>query len=166
MSVLAIERLEVTAEAVVATVRVVDSALARTRAVPGLATRLSELLPDIVRHRCDCGSSHGVLAELADTETPHLLEHIALEMMALAGSPRTLRGATSWDFARDGRGVFEVRLAYDDADVALAALSEGSAIVDGLFGEAAVPDVDSAVERLKAARPVQPGLGEGLHSLR
>ena len=44
-----------------------------------------------------------------DTETPHLLEHIAEELMALSGSPRWLKGETAWDFGRDGRGVFRVR---------------------------------------------------------
>ena len=152
MSVLQVERVEVTSEAVVAQVRVLDPAFMRTGAAPGLAEHLSTLLPGIARHRCDCGSAHGVLAELADTETPHLLEHIALEVMALSGSPRTLRGSTSWDFARDGRGVFEVRLGYDDDRVALGALDVGVAIVDGLFGVSTVPDVAAEAERLSVAR--------------
>ena len=152
MSVLQVERVEVTSEAVVAQVRVLEPAFMRTSAAPGLAEQLSALLPGIVRHRCDCGSAHGVLAELADTETPHLLEHVVLEVMALAGSPRTLRGSTSWDFARDRRGVFEVHLGYDDARVALGALDLGAAIVDGLFGVSAVPDIAAEAQRLSVAR--------------
>ncbi len=99
-----------------ALVRVADPSLMRTSAVPGLATAVLKRFPGLRRHRCECGSAHGIEAELADTELPHLLEHVALERMVLAGAPRALRGETRWDFRRDGRGVFRVSLAYADPD--------------------------------------------------
>lgn len=153
MSVLTVERIDVGPERLEAFVRVCDPALARTFAVPGLAERAVELLPGLARHTCDNGSAHGIVAELADTETPHLLEHVAFELMALSGSPRTLRGETAWDFSADGPGVFRVRLGYDDDLVALGALRAGVACVDWLMAlTAEKPDVDAAVARLREVR--------------
>lgn len=115
-----------------ALVRVSRPRYLRTSAVPGLAAAVLERWPGIERHRCECGSAHGIVAELADTELPHLLEHVALELAVAAGAPRALRGETRWDFPRDGRGVFRVSLAYADSDSGFsdAALVE-SALRDG-----------------------------------
>lgn len=96
------------------------------------------------------------MREFADTETPHLLEHVAAELMALAGSSRTLRGETVWNFKRDGQGVFRVRLRYDDDLVALGALKEAHAIVEWLLDpeHAAEPDMEAAIAGLVAVRKV------------
>jgi hypothetical protein len=151
-SALLIERVEVGASRIEAVVCVPDPAHLRTTAYPGLASRAIALLPGLVRHRCECGSAHGIEAELADTEMAHLLEHVALELAALAGSPRDLRGDTSWDFARDGRGVFHVSLEFDDDLVVLGALTAAAGMVDGLLGRAELPDVATLVEGLRAQR--------------
>lgn len=153
MTALRIEHIEVDPERIEALVRVVDPAWTRTSARPDLPGRALALLPGLARHTCENGSSHGYVAELADTETPHLLEHVACELMALSGSPRTLRGETAWDFSADGPGVFRVRLAYDDDFVCLGALRAGVDVVEWLLDPSARhPDVDSAVAQLLAAR--------------
>lgn len=126
----------------------------RTAASPGIAERTISLLPGITRHRCECGASHGIAHELANTETPHLLEHVALELMVLSGSPRTLRGDTRWDFATDGQGVFHVLLDYDDDLVALGAIKEGAQIVAALLEESELPDVDAVIDGLRGLREV------------
>ena len=125
-----------------ALVRVTDSSVMRTSAVPALADEVLVKWPGLRRHRCECGSAHGIAAELADTELPHLLEHVALERMVLAGAPRALRGETRWDFRKDGRGVFRVSLAYADPDtgfedraLAESALREGARELDELLCE-------------------------------
>jgi len=164
VSVLLFETVSVDSERVEAIVRVPDSSHSRTSAAPGLADRALGLLPGLRRHSCENGSAHGICAELGDTETPHLLEHLAFELMALSGSPRTLRGETAWDFSADGVGVYRVRLAYDNDLVALGALKSGSGIVDWLFsgsasggggvpvGAAQTPDVDALVAALRHLR--------------
>lgn len=132
----------------------------RTSAVPGLAETVIGLMPGLRRHRCECGSAHGIAAELADTEIAHLLEHVTLEIAALAGSPRTLAGETRWDFASDGRGVFRVSLEYDDDLAVLAALREGALLVASLLeSEEDTADtgvgpwaVSAAVERVREVR--------------
>jgi cyanophycin synthetase len=149
---LAIERIEVGEDALEAVVRA-EPALARTSAVAGLPERALELLPGLRRHTCENGIARGMVGELADTETPHLLEHVAVELMALAGSPRSLRAQTAWDFARDGSHVYRVRLAFDDDLVAIGALREALPVVDWLLHQTAErPDIDAAVGRLRAAR--------------
>jgi hypothetical protein len=149
---LAVERVTVAERTLEALVRVTDPTLMRTSAVPGLAEEALRLLPGLARHRCDCRSAHGFVAELADTETPHLLEHVALELAVLAGSPRTLAGRTTWDFERDGRGVFRVGLEFDDERVALDAVCGGVRVVAALLGRAAMPDIPEEVARLRGMR--------------
>jgi len=125
-----------------------------TSAAPGLADRARALLPGLARHTCENGSAHGIIAELAHTETPHLLEHVAFELMALSGSPRSLRGETVWDFSADGRGVYRVRLGFDDDLVALGALREAVAVCEWLLqpGVAEKPDLDAIIARLRDVR--------------
>ena len=153
MEVLQIERVEVGPQRVEALVRVTDRDFASTASSPGLPRRALELLPGLARHTCENGSAHGHVAELADTETPHLLEHVACELMALSGSPRTLRGETSWDFSADGPGVFRVRLSYDDDLACLGALRNGVDVVEWLLGRSSTePDVGRMVGELVAVR--------------
>ena len=153
MGVLRIERVDVGPERIEALVRVTDRDFASTAAAPGLPRRAIGLLPGLARHTCENGSAHGHVAELADTETPHLLEHVACELMALSGSPRTLRGETAWDFSADGPGVFRVRLSYDDDLACLGALRNGVEVVDWLLGRSAEePAVERIVSELAAVR--------------
>ena len=148
-----IEKVEVGPERVEAIVRLGPGVPMRTSAVPGLADAVVGALPGIGRHRCECGSARGIIAELADTEVPHLLEHVALEIMALSGSPRSLAGNTSWDFSADGRGVFHIVLEYDDDLVALASLTEAARMVgEHVAGHTTALDVRSVVERLQKLR--------------
>ena len=126
----------------------------RTSAYPEAVASILELLPGLSRHRCECGSAHGIERELADTELPHLLEHVVLELMVLAGSPRTLAGCTTWDFKRDGKGVFHVRIEYDDDLVALGAVREGIEFVNTAVEGEDLPDISSVLEELKRFRGV------------
>lgn len=152
---LQIDRVEVGSDQVEAVVRVRPQ-FASTAGVEGVAARALELLPGLVRHTCVNGSAHGIAAEIADTETAHLLEHVAAECMALAGSPRDLHADTSWDFARDGAYVYRVRLSYDVDLVALGALKAAADIVDWLMGASAErPDIDAIVARLRTVRAEQ-----------
>lgn len=156
MGVLSIERIDVGPSRIDALVRVTDSRFERTSSSAGVAQRALELLPGLARHTCENGTAHGIVAELADTETPHLFEHVACEIMSLAGSPRTLRAETVWDFSQDGRGVYRVHFAFDDDLVALASLGGALQVVDWLIAPGSAPaekpDIDAIVRAAVAAR--------------
>lgn len=152
MSVVAVERIDVDDGVLSVRVAIADARYLRTAGRRGLPERVVGVLPGLSRHRCENGTAHGLLTELLDTETPHLLEHVAAEIMALAGSPRTLKGRTMWDFARDGAGHFTVTLEYDDDLVALGALKAAGQVVDWLFDEGPEPDVGAEVGRLRELR--------------
>ena len=129
----------------------------RTSALPDLPARAMTLLPGLRGHRCDNGAGLTFAQELADTEVAHLFEHVAVELMALAGSPDTLAGRTTWDFRRDGRGVFHVLVDYDDDLIAIGALTEAVPIVRWLCAPnedvvETLPDVRAAVARLRKLR--------------
>ncbi|MCL2523625.1 MAG: acetate--CoA ligase family protein [Betaproteobacteria bacterium] len=56
--------------------------------IPGLAERLAAWLPGLVEHRCSYGERGGFLRRLQEgTWAGHILEHIVLELMSLAGLP-------------------------------------------------------------------------------
>jgi len=150
---LTIERVEVSQRHVDALVRVQPEAM-RTSSSPGFSERARELLPGLVRHSCENEEHKDFMRELADTETAHALEHIAAEVMAMAGSPRSLKGETSWDFAKDGRGVFRVRLEFDDDLVAIGALRGAADAVEWLLDPsgASKPDMDATARRLADLR--------------
>jgi hypothetical protein len=151
--VLCVERVEVRESDVVARVRVPDDRYMRTSASPGLSRRAFDMLPGLRRHVCSNDAGRPFERELSDTETAHLFEHVVCELMALAGSPRNLSAQTSWDFAREGRGVFAVRVEYEDDLVALGALKSAVPLVNWLvLGAGEAPDVDSVEKRLAALR--------------
>ena len=152
MSVVRIERIEVGESSLEALVRVIDPANLRTSRVDCIATRALELLPGLASHRCENGVHASFVSEMRDTETPHLLEHIAVELMVLAGSPRAMKARTTWDFARDGRGVFRVTLPFDHDVAAIGALKAAGELLDVLFGERDSSDVPANVRAIAKQR--------------
>ncbi|MFN4326432.1 MAG: cyanophycin synthetase [Azonexus sp.] len=56
--------------------------------IPGLYDRLATWLPGLVEHRCNYDERGGFLRRLKEgTWTGHILEHVVLELMTLAGLP-------------------------------------------------------------------------------
>ena len=147
-----VETVTVFPEAVEAVLRFEPGEPLRTSETPGLSEAVVCALPGLSGHRCDNDAGLTFADELRDTETAHLVEHAALEIMAMAGSPATLRGTTSWDFVRDSRGVFRVRLGYDDDLVAIGALRAAVELVGALATGKAVTDVAAEARRLRGLR--------------
>jgi len=116
-------------------VRLTQPALRRTSALPGIAERVLGRLPDIVRHRCESPKGLGIAGEFADTESAHLLEHVALELLVREGHPRTMAGRTTWDFGRDGHGVYRIFLGCEDVEAVRCALEEACVLIEQLTAE-------------------------------
>jgi len=56
--------------------------------IPGLYERLSAWLPSLIEHRCNYDERGGFLRRLQEGTWPgHILEHVTLELMTLAGLP-------------------------------------------------------------------------------
>jgi len=150
-----IDSVDVGERRIEARLRVCDPKRLSTSAFPRFAERITSLLPGLARHSCENEDGLDFMRELRDTELAHCVEHVTAELMALAGSPRTLRGETRWDFAADGAGIYRVSLSYDDDLVALAALSEGVAAVEWAAGlPGGRPDIEAISQRLRALRGV------------
>jgi len=134
---LTVEAIRVVPGGVEARLRLTEPTLRRTSALPGIADRLVEALPGIMRHRCESRRSRGMIAEIADTESAHLIEHIALELLVRDGFLRTSHGRTEWDFRRDGRFVYRVFLGCEKTEAAVSALHEACALFAQLTRERA-----------------------------
>lgn len=152
-SLLRIEAVDVGERRLEARLRVVAVGRLTTRDWPGMAERLWSLLPGLARHSCDNDDNVSFRVELGHTELTHCVEHVAAELMAMAGSPRTLRGETTWDFANDGLGVYRIRLDFDDDLVALGALRNSVAIVEwAAHGQGPAPNPEVVSRDLRALR--------------
>lgn len=134
------------------TVTVGDGDPLRTSADSAIPKRAIEALPGLLTHRCENDKHAAFAEELGDTEVPHLFEHVVLELMARSGSPRSLRGETSWDFRTHGRGVFRVSLEYDDDLVCLGAIKLAEQVMEFVLRAEDLPELPSEVERLAALR--------------
>ena len=89
---------------------------------PGFNDRLTSWLPTMIEHRCSEGARGGFFERLRRGTYPaHILEHITLEVMSLAGSEvgygRTR--STSED------GVYKVAIEYEEEPFARRALEVG-----------------------------------------
>lgn len=120
-----------------------------SQTLPGFNDRLVALLPSLVEHHCGVGERGGFLERLLEgTWAGHVLEHVVIELLNLAGMP-TGFGQTR---STSRRGVYRMVFRARDEQVARAALAEGhrllmAAINDEPFGAA---DVQAAVGRIRA----------------
>jgi len=139
-------------------VKVDDVGALKTVPSAGVAERALELLPGLASHTCSTGDARSFIEEIADTEVPHLFEHVVLELMAESGSPRDLLGETAWDFRRDGRGVFRVSLEYDDDLVCLGAVKSADRLMGYMLEGGDRPDIGAETARIAALRNIPPYL--------
>ncbi|MDM0122538.1 cyanophycin synthetase [Variovorax sp. J2L1-78] len=117
--------------------------------IPGFTDRLTALLPALIEHHCGVGERGGFIQRLNEgTWAGHVLEHVVIELLNLAGMPTGFGQTRSTSKHAVYRMVFRAR----DEQVARAALAEGhrllmAAINDTPFDAA---DVQRAVDAVKA----------------
>jgi cyanophycin synthetase len=112
--------------------------------IPGYPERLGKMLPSLIEHRCSYGERGGFLRRLDEGTWPcHVLEHVALELMSLAGLP----GGFGKTRETSKRGVYKVVISAWQEDVARAALDFARELVLAAMEDRAF-DVDAAVEKL------------------
>jgi cyanophycin synthetase len=87
--------------------------------IAGFNDRLMAWLPTMIEHRCSVGERGGFFQRLRDGTYPaHILEHIAIELQTLAGTPVGFGKARETSEA----GVYKVVMRYRDEQVARACL--------------------------------------------
>ncbi len=117
--------------------------------IEGFPGRLTALLPALIEHHCGVGERGGFIQRLQEgTWAGHVLEHVVIELLNLAGMP-TGFGQTR---STSRHGVYRMVFRARDEQVARVALAEGhrllmAAINDDPYGAA---DVQRAVEAVKA----------------
>ena len=94
--------------------------------LPGFTERLTALLPSLVEHRCNYGERGGFLRRLDEgTWIGHTLEHVALELMTLAGLP----GGFGRTRETTERGVYKLAIRNWQDDITRIALEQGIALI-------------------------------------
>lgn len=113
--------------------------------IPGFNERLMAWLPTMVEHRCSVGERGGFFVRLRrGTYMAHILEHVALELQTLAGTPVGFGRARE----TNKEGVYKVAISYREEKLGLACLDKAfellmAAVHDRPF------DVDAEVAKLK-----------------
>ena len=113
--------------------------------LPGFNDRLVAMLPALVEHHCGVGERGGFLQRLQEgTWAGHVLEHVVIELLNLAGMP-TGFGQTR---STSQRGVYRMVFRARDEQVAREALALGHRLLMAAIN-AEVFDVPAAVVRLR-----------------
>jgi len=121
--------------------------------LPGFNERLMAWLPSLIEHRCSVGQRGGFFERLRrGTWQAHILEHVALELQSLAGTP------VGFGRTRETHedGVYKVALEFEYEELGRASLEVGrelclAAVYDRSF------DVEGALAQLRElAQRVQP----------
>jgi cyanophycin synthetase len=113
--------------------------------VEGFTERLMAWLPGLIEHECSLGRRGGFLERLREGTYPaHILEHVALELQGLAGTP------VGYGRARETaeEGVYRVVIKYQEETVARASLETARELI--LAAMTARPyDTGAAIQRLR-----------------
>lgn len=113
--------------------------------LPGFTERLTAMLPALEEHHCGVGERGGFLQRLVEgTWCGHVLEHIVIELLNLAGMP-TGFGQTR---STSQRGVYRMVFRARDEQVARTALHLGHRLIMSAINDEAF-DVTAAVAELR-----------------
>ena len=113
--------------------------------IPGFNERLTAWLPALIEHHCGVGERGGFLQRLQEgTWCGHVLEHIVIELLNLAGMP-TGFGQTR---STSTRGVYRMVFRARDEQVARMALAQGHRLIMAAINDEPF-DVPAAVARVR-----------------
>ena len=114
--------------------------------IPGFTERLTAWLPGLVEHHCGVGHRGGFLERLNEgTWCGHVLEHIIIELLNMAGMPAEFGQTRSVS----QHGVYRMVFRCPEESVAHVALAQGHALIMAAINHTAF-DVTAAVEAIKA----------------
>ncbi|MEO8024523.1 cyanophycin synthetase [Polaromonas sp.] len=117
--------------------------------LPGFSDRLVALMPALLEHHCGVGERGGFIQRLVEgTWAGHVLEHVVIELLNLAGMP-TGFGQTR---STSQRGIYRMVVRARDEQVARSALAEGHRLLMAAINSEAYGDAElqAAVGRVRA----------------
>ncbi|MGI6754425.1 MAG: cyanophycin synthetase family protein [Atopobiaceae bacterium] len=114
-------------------------------------TRIYNLMPSIVDQACLGDGSTIFRDVMGSTEIAHLLEHVAIELLARTNKVDEITAGRTW-IEDEGSRCYTIQLSCADDVLVAAAFSSAVWLVNWAFagGGAPVPDVDAMVEGLRA----------------
>jgi len=101
--------------------------------LPGFADRLLELMPTLHEHKCSYDAPGGFVRRMTEDEGTwlgHVLEHVAIELQCLAGTPVAYGKTRSQDLPT---GQYWVVYSYDEETVGLEAAELGLRLIRHLL---------------------------------
>lgn len=116
--------------------------------LPGFSDRLVALMPALLEHHCGVGERGGFIQRLVEgTWAGHVLEHVVIELLNLAGMP-TGFGQTR---STSQRGIYRMVVRARDEQVARSALAEGHRLLMAAINNEAYSDTElqAAVSRVR-----------------
>ncbi|RYZ02696.1 MAG: ATP-grasp domain-containing protein, partial [Comamonadaceae bacterium] len=117
--------------------------------IPGFTDRLTGLLPALIEHHCGVGERGGFIQRLNEgTWAGHVLEHVVIELLNLAGMP-TGFGQTR---STSRHGVYRMVFRAREEQVARVALAEGHRLLMASINDApyAASDLQRAIDAVRA----------------
>lgn len=113
--------------------------------LPGFNERLTTWLPALIEHHCGVGERGGFLQRLQEgTWCGHVLEHIVIELLNLAGMPTGFGQTRSTSV----RGVYRMVFRARDESVARMALEQGHRLIMAALNDEPF-DVQAAVGKVR-----------------
>ncbi|HEX3032348.1 MAG TPA: acetate--CoA ligase family protein, partial [Bacillota bacterium] len=122
-------------------------------------TNLEEVLPGLEKHTCSRGYRGGFLERLKEgTYLGHVLEHVALELLTLAG----IRADFGKTLATGAEDIYEVIIEAPNAELGQSALLGAVDLLNGLLrGETpCLEDILPAISRIAARTELGPTTAE------
>ncbi|HEY3285042.1 MAG TPA: hypothetical protein VGN26_22445 [Armatimonadota bacterium] len=99
-----------------------DAERCTTDYAPHIPRGAFRLFPGLYRHKCHNDANFTFREECENTEIPHLLEHLIIELQLSALDHATLRGETEWDWSVDPAGIFRVNIEYENECLVVGAI--------------------------------------------
>lgn len=132
------------------TIQMPEAGRFTTHGMPHLPRRLFRLFPHMSHHKCENDFGYSFRRECQDTELPHLLEHLIIELQSQVEPDGVLRGQTVWDWRLDPRGRFHVYVDFTNELLAIAAARLAERIIKAIdTRDVDRLDIDAEMERLK-----------------
>jgi cyanophycin synthetase len=126
-------------------VRLGDLEFLSTHDIPSFTERLLSVLPSLQAHPCSRNRPGGFVERLNEgTGWPHVLEHVALELQTLAGSPADYgRVVPSGD-----AGIWWVIVEYEEEELGLESMRQAVGLVQACIGGSEF-DIAEVLARLR-----------------